>query len=109
HLENEALDRAVDRARAEYIRDPQRFHAGFAAPSDLDQRELAADIRPFVGQVGNRADRHQPTELRLDLLDDHARAGGHDGDAGKPVLWIDLGHRQALDIVATAGEQPDDA
>ena len=53
--------------------------------------------------------RHEAVELRLDLLDHHGRARGDDGDAGGVFRLVHLGHGQALDIVATAREQPDDA
>src|SRR4051794_3390846 len=65
-------------------------------------------MRAFVGQVADPVDRHQPVELVLDLLDDHAGAAGDDGDARNLLFRIDLRHGQALDVVATAGEQADD-
>ena len=37
------------------------------------------------------------------------RAGGDDGDARGVRGVIDFGHRQAFDVVAATGEQPDDA
>jgi hypothetical protein len=54
-------------------------------------------------------DRNEPRQLRLDLLDDHPCSRGHDGDPRQPVGAVDLGHGQALDIVAAPGKQPDDA
>ena len=47
----------------------------------LDQRHLAREVRPLERQVGDAVHRHQPVELRLDLLDHHLGAGGHDVDA----------------------------
>ncbi len=54
-------------------------------PADLDQHHLALDERPLVGQIVNLVHRHQPRQLRLDLLDDHPRARGHDGDPRQAV------------------------
>ena len=52
--------------------------------------------------------RHEPQQLRLDLFDDHRRAGGDDGDAREVVDAVGLGDGQALDVVAAAREQADD-
>ena len=84
------------------------FDPAVSRSGDLDQRQFTLDMRAFVGQVAHPVDRHQPVELVLDLLDDHAGAAGHDGDARHLLLGIDLGHGQAFDVVATAGEQADD-
>jgi hypothetical protein len=54
-------------------------------------------------------DRHQTSELGLDLLDHRGCAGGDDGDAREVAQLVGLGHGQALDIVAAPGEQADDA
>ncbi len=76
---------------------------------NLHQRHFAFQRRAFDGEVGDAVHRHQALQLVLDLLDDHRRAGGHDGDAREVLRGIDLGHRQALDVVAAAREQADDA
>jgi hypothetical protein len=47
-------------------------------------------------------------QLRLDLVDDLRRAGGHDRDARQVALVIGLGHRERLDVVAAAREEADD-
>ena len=44
-----------------------------------------------------------------DLLDRLGRAGSHDRDARKMLGMRDLGDRQALDVIAAAGKQADDA
>ena len=54
-------------------------------------------------------DRHEPAELGLDLVDDRLGAGGDDGDARAVLVVLDLGDRQALDIVAAARKQADHA
>src|SRR4029077_1830328 len=61
------------------------------------------------GEVAHRVYRHEAPQLRLDLLDDHGRAGGHHGDAREALLAVDLGYGEALDVVAAAGEQADHA
>ncbi len=75
----------------------------------LDQRHLAGDVRALAGEVGDAVDRHQAVELRLDLLDHHLGARRHDVDAAAAALVVDRRHGQAVDVVAAAGEQPDDA
>src|SRR6185437_3428251 len=108
HLEDEALDRRIDDAGAEDVGEPQRFDALVADARDLDEGELALDMRAFIGQIAHGMDRHEARELRLDLLDDHRRARGHDRDARARIAVVDLGHSQAFDVVAAAGEQSDD-
>src|SRR6185312_8517437 len=109
HLENEALDRRIDDPGTENVGQPQGFDALLAGARHLDERQLALDMGALVGQVAHDVDGHQARELRLDLLDDHARARGHDGDARQAILGVDLGHGQALDVVAAARKQSDDA
>src|SRR5262249_16333820 len=77
--------------------------------ADLDQRQLALERRAVDGEVADLVDRHQAVELVLDLLDDHRRARGDHGDARQLGLGVDLGHGQAFDVVAAAGEQADNA
>src|SRR5699024_10633106 len=48
-------------------------------------------------------------ELVLDLLDHHRRAGGDDGNKREVLGVLGLRHGQRLDVIATAGEQADDA
>ena len=86
-----------------------------AAAGDLDQRHFALD-RPFLAefagphrQIDDAVNRHDALELRLDLLQHLRRAARDDGDARQMRLMLGLRDRQALDIVAAAGEQADDA
>ena len=46
-------------------------------------------------------------ELRLDLLDNHRGPGGYEIDARRGFVLTHRSHREGLDVVATAGEQPD--
>ena len=108
-LEDEALDRGVDHARAEGVGEAQRLDPVVALAAHLDHRELALDRRAGLGQVDHALHRHQPLELMADLLDHHRRAGGDDGDAREVLLVLGLRDREAVDIVAARGEQPDDA
>jgi hypothetical protein len=48
-------------------------------------------------------------ELRLDLVDHLRGAGGDDGDAAAVAGVVDLGHGQAVDVVAAPREEADDA
>ena len=50
----------------------QRLDPVIAGARDLDQRQLALDMRADRGQIGDLVHRHQPLELGDDLLD-HAR------------------------------------
>ena len=53
--------------------------------------------------------RNDTGKLRFDLFDYGRCSGRNDGDAGKVLDMVDLCHRQAFNIVATAGKQADDA
>ena len=97
----------IDDAGAEDVGDAQRFHSLLAVAADLDQRQFALDMRAVDGEIAHPVHRHQPVELRLDLIDDHRRAGGDDGDARDVAAGIDLGDGEALDVVAAPGEQAD--
>src|SRR4029077_2738086 len=106
---NKALGRGIDDTGTKHVGEPQRLDTRFTPSRDLDQRQLALDIGAFVGQIVHLAHRHEARELRLDLLDNHPRAGGDDGDPRQVRGLVDLGDRQALDIVAASGKQPDHA
>ncbi|MBS0524627.1 MAG: hypothetical protein JSS04_13445 [Proteobacteria bacterium] len=106
-LEHERIVLGVDHLGAEDVGQAQRLDALLAGAPDLHQRQFALDVRALHRQVVHLVHRHQPVELRLDLLDHHRRAGGDDGDARQVLGRVGLGHRQALDVVAAAGEQPD--
>ena len=54
-------------------------------------------------------DRHQAVELVLDLREHHRRAGGDDGDPRQVLGVLGLRDREAVDVVAAAGEEADDA
>ena len=109
HLEDEALQGAVDHVGAEDFRDAEAFHAGVALGEDLDQRQFAADMRAFDGQVGHLVHGHHAFELHLDLVDHLRGAAGHDGDARAAPGMVHLGHGEAFDVVAAPREEPDDA
>src|SRR5581483_7624370 len=80
-LEYEALDRRIDDAGAKDVGDTQALDTLLAGSGHLDEGELALDMRPLDAEIAYRMDGHEARQLRLDLLDDHRRAGGHDGDA----------------------------
>src|ERR1700737_1932030 len=109
HLEDEAFGRRIDDAGAEDVGETERLDARLAFARDLDQRHLALDKGALIGQVVNLVHRNEARQLRLDLLDNHSRSGGHDGDPRQLVGAVDLGDRQALDIVTAPGKQPYDA
>ena len=60
-------------------------------------------------QVDDAVHRHDALELVLDLLQHVRRAARHDGDARQVLFMLGLRNRQALDVVAAAGKQSDDA
>ncbi len=107
-FEDEALGRGVDHLGAENVGQAQRLDPLFARAGDLDQRQLALDVRAGFGEVDHLVHRHQPFKLRVDLVDHRGRAVGDDGDAADRVVFGDVGHGQAVDIVAARGEQPGD-
>ena len=70
--------------------------------------QLALDVGAGLGQVGDPVDRDQPLELGADLVDHRRRPVGDDGDPAERVAFRDVGHGQAVDVVAAGGEQPGD-
>src|SRR3546814_12824473 len=81
HLEDEVVMAGVDHAGAEDVGDAQGLHALLAGAGDLHERQLALHGGALHREVAHPVHRHQAIELRLDLLADLRRAGGHDGDA----------------------------
>ena len=75
----------------------------------LDQRHLARDVRAFRGQVGTRCTGTSRSSCALICSITISRAGGDDVDARAAALVIDRRDGQAVDVVAAAGEQADDA
>src|SRR5690606_30569241 len=102
-LEYEALLGAVDQTRVHEVGDAQGLHPLLAVARDLDQGELALDVRALQGQIGDPVHGHQLVEQRLDLLDHRGGAGGHDVDARQAARAVDLGDGQAVDVVAAPG------
>ena len=78
-------------------------------PSTFTSASSRSIALPWTVRSTHAVDRDQPLELALDLLQDRVRAGRHDGDAREVLLVLGLRDREALDVVAAAGEQPRDA
>src|SRR4051812_18749242 len=108
-FEYEAFHRGVDHAGAKRVGDAQRLDAYLAGADNLYQRHLAGDVRALARQVGHAMHRYEAIELRLDLLDDHFRAGRHDVDPRAGPAAFHRRHCEAVDVIAAAGEQADDA
>ncbi|EXU84165.1 hypothetical protein AX23_00915 [Brucella melitensis 548] len=62
-----------------------------------------------VAQIHHAMHRNDARKLMADLVQHMRRAARNDGDARKVALMFGFRHRQALDIIATAGKQADDA
>lgn len=80
-----------------------------ALADDFDEGEFAGEVWAFAGEVGDAVDRDEAVELGFDLVDHQFGAGGDDGDAAFAAVVFDRGDGEAVDIVAAAGEQADDA
>ena len=78
-------------------------------PTTLTKASSRSTCGPSRVRSDDPVDRHQAAKLRLDLFDDHFRAGRDDGDARQAFFDVDLGHGQAFDVVAAPGKQADDA
>ena len=65
-------------------------------------------MRACGGEIGDLVHRHQPFKLGLDLVDHRWRAVGYDGDAADRVIFGNVGHGEAVDVVTARGEQPGD-
>ena len=101
--------RRVDHAGTEGVGQAQSLDAALACACHFHQRHFALDAGRVARQVHNLMNRHKPFKLRLDLLNHHRRRRGDNGDARRMSRIVHLGHRQALDIIAAARKQPDNA
>src|ERR1700732_1022559 len=108
-LEYKALDRGINDSRAEGLGEPQGLVAILPLSRDLDHREFPLDGIAPQCQISDLVDRHEPLQLMADLLDRLRWPGSDDCDARKMLGMGALGDRQALDVIAAAGKQPDDA
>ena len=108
-LEHKMLRRVVDDHRAKALSQARRLGPLLALAGHFDHGQLTLERLAEHGQVDDRMDWHKPIKLTLDLLDDHGRAGGDDGDARQMRLMFGLRHGERLDVVAAAREQADDA
>ena len=77
-----------------------RVDAFVACAGYFHQRQLSFNMRARVGQIGNFVHRDQPLALRDDLVDHVGRAFGNDRDPAGPVIFGNVGHGQAVDIIA---------
>ena len=71
------------------------------------QRQFALDRGALGRQVLHGMDRDHAGKLRLDLVDHRGGAAGDDGDPAAVAGVVDLGHGQAVDVVAPAREEAD--
>ena len=108
-LEHETLGGGVDHARPERVRQPQRLRPVRPGADDFDHRQLPRQMRSLPAQIRQAMHWHQAVELGLDLLDHHLGSGSDDVDAAARAGFVHRGHGEAVDVVAPAGEQPDDA
>ena len=105
----------VDHLGAKGLGEAQRLDAVVAGSRDLDQRQLARQrlvLSEFPGphrKIDDPMNRHDAFELMLDLLQHMRRTARHHGDARQVLLVLGLGDGEALDVVAAAGKQADDA
>ena len=88
---------------------PYRLDPVLAGAGDLEHPQLALDAWPFNGQIVHTVNRYDPPKLGLDLLDHGRCAAGDDGDTRPMTFVIDFGDSQAVDIIAPARKQTDDA
>ncbi len=54
-------------------------------------------------------DWNHAVKLGFDLFDHRRSSSGYDGDTGQMALVVGFGNCQAVDVIATAGKQADDA
>ena len=101
-LKHKALERAIDYVNAKNIRQTQRLDPVFAFADNFEHRQFTFHAWAFDGEVMHLMDWHDPTDLRLDLLDYLRGAAGDDGDARQMTGVIDLCHGQAVDVIAPA-------
>ena len=108
-LEDQTFQRRIEHVAAKDVGQTQRLDPFLAGPLDPKKTQLTLHGRSFGSEVKDLVDRDDPAELRDDLVDDVRRSLREDSDAAAVALMIDLGHREALDIVAAPGKQADDA
>ena len=95
--------------RTEDFGNAQRLNARVALACNFHQREFALDAAAGIADIDYLCDGDEAEQLLLDLLEHVIGAGGDDSDARLVRVAVDLGDRQRLDVVATGGEQADDA
>ena len=76
---------------------------------DFDKRDAAFDEPALRGEIDDLPHGHQTAQLRLDLADDHGRAGSHQRDAREFIFAIDFIDRQTFDVIAAAGKHAGNA
>ena len=86
----------------------QSLDAALANAGHFDQRQFARHMRAHFGKVDHLVYRHQSFELGVDLVDLAGRAVGDDGDPAHRMIFGDVGHGQAVDVVTARGEQAGD-
>ena len=107
HFEDEARGRRVDHLGAEDVGEAQRLDPVSPVPATL----ISASSRSTCAPSSVRSVTLCTGTSRsswADLVDHGGRPDGDDGDAADRVVLGDVGHGQAVDIVAARGEQAGD-
>src|SRR6267142_1319753 len=102
-LDGIGVFRDVDDAPAKDVRETLHFLAILAGGADLDQHQLALDVRR-LRQVHDLHHFDQLVQLLGDLLDDVIRPGGDDGHAGQR-RFLGGRHRERYEVVAACGKK----
>ena len=106
-FKDKAGQRRIHHIGAEDVGQAQRLDPLVAAARHLEQRQFPLDAGALDGQVVHFVYRHDAAKLCHDLFDHRRGAAGDDGDARAVAKVVDLGHGQAVDVIAAPREQAD--
>ena len=108
NFKNKTFGCGVDWAGAEDVREPQGLYPVITRTNDLHQRQFPLNMGARFGQIDNFVDRNKPIQLRFDLINNRWGAIGHNCDPTDRVIFADVSHSQAVDVLTARGEQSGD-
>ncbi|MPM65127.1 hypothetical protein SDC9_112019 [bioreactor metagenome] len=106
HLKGHRGSGDIDDLCLEDLGKLHHLRAAFTFGGDLDHDQLALQA-PRLGHLIHALDIDELAHLLLDLLDSRTVAADYDGDAADRLV-LRFSDRQAVDVVASSGEQGDD-
>ena len=104
----DAHDRGVDDACAVNVGKAHGLNALIARAADFDQCKFPLDMRPSFGEVSDFVHGNEAFALRDDLVDHGGRAFGDDCYPACCMVFADIGHSKAVDVIPARGKHAGD-